>query len=255
MAADSKYRTRKIFLVLFLTSFVFLISSTSLAFGQVPFEETVLIEQSATATVLLEDFNDNSMNPSWWMESEQGGPTVEESNQQLLIDLPANSAGEAFYARFASKFRIRGDFDVEVAYRLPVWPANNGVRLGILMGSLSFSPHRVSCGNGESCNDIYLVNNNGSLSAFIDASSHFEGKLRVTRTGDLVTGYYYDATGMDWVEISSATKPPQDIYFSLQAWSHDNFFSDQLVQVAFDDFIIHEGQLIVSEVFVPLAIH
>lgn len=255
METDSKNRARKIILVLFITSCVMLIGKNSRAFGQVPYKETVLVEQSATATVLIEDFNDNSMNPSWWMESEQGGPTVEESNQQLLIDLPANSAGDAFYARFASKFRVRGDFDVEVAYSLPAWPANNGVRVGILMGALSFSPHRVSCGNGESCNDIYLVNNSGSLSAFIDASSHFEGKLRVTRTGDLVTGYYYDATGMDWVEISSATKAPQDVYFSLQAWSHDIFFSDQSVQVAFDDFIIHEGQLIVSEVFVPLAIH
>jgi len=34
---------------------------------------------------------------------------------------------------------------------------------------------------------------------------------------------------------------------SLQAWSHDSYFIDQDVSIAFDDFIVNEGQVIISE--------
>ena len=42
--------------------------------------------------------------------------------------------------------------------------------------------------------------------------------------------------------------------FSIQAWSHDSYFIDQDVTIAFDDFIVNEGQAIVSEIFVPLIV-
>jgi hypothetical protein len=140
-----------------------------------------------------------------------------------------------------------------VAYSLPVWPIKNGVRLGLIASTLGFSPQRVSCGNGESCNDVYLVNNKGSLSTFLDASSHTQGKFRITRQGDLVSGYYYDSNSMDWVQISSASLGSEDVKFSLQGWSHDRYFIHEDVRVALDNFIVNQGQVIASEIFIPIA--
>jgi len=48
-----------------------------------------------------------------------------------------------------------------------------------------------------------------------------------------------------WDNISSASKGNQDVAVSLQAWSHDSYFIDQDVSIAFDDFIVNEGQVIV----------
>ena len=193
------YRVKMVILALTLTSLFF---SNSIAFGQSTGELPPNVEIVGTTSVFVDDFNDNMINQNWWNDYNLGDPTVNEVNQQLEIDIPSTTSGDTFYAGYSSKFRIRGDFDVEVAFKLLTWPQNNGVRIGIIPGSLSFSPQRVSCGNGESCNDVYLVNNGGSLSAFLDASSHTEGKFKVTRQGNIVTGYYYDPNSSNWVQIS-----------------------------------------------------
>jgi hypothetical protein len=242
-----------------ITSLVFaliilLSMSETTAFGYSSGNELLDNDDNEATPVFVDDFNDNTINQNWWDDFDQGGPTVTETNQHLEVDIPPTSSGDAFYAGYTSKFRIRGDFDVEVSYQLPIWPLKNGVRLGIIAGSLGFSPQRVSCGNGEGCVDVYLVNNSGTLSVFLDASSHTEGKFRVTREGDIVTGYYYDSNTSNWVEISSASKGIEDVKFTLQGWSHDSYFIDQDVSVVFDDFTINEGQVIVSEIFVPLVL-
>jgi hypothetical protein len=57
-----------------------------------------------------------------------------------------------------------------------------------------------------------------------------------------------------WENFSSASKGNQDVAVSLQVWSHYSYFIDQDVSIAFDDFIVNEGQVIDSEIFVPLIV-
>lgn len=82
---------------------------------------------------------------------------MNEENQQLEIDIPSTSSGDAFYSGYSSQFRIRGDFDVEVSYKLIEWPATSGVRIGMIARSssaFSFALERVSGGSIESIGDV-----------------------------------------------------------------------------------------------------
>lgn len=247
-------RTMSVIILLLIALTTLFFFNAKVALGQDSTELPINRMSTEATPIFVDDFNDNTINPIWWTEYESGGPTVDETNQRLEFDVPSDSSGDAFYSGYTSQFRVGGDFDVEVAYQLLNWPAKNGVRLGLVTGSFSFSPQRVSCGTGESCVDVYLVNNSGNLSTFIDASSHTEGKFRITRQGNTTTGYYFDPLGSNWQQISSASKGTEDVRFTLQTWSHDSYFIDQDVSVAFDNFIVHEGQLIVSEIFAPIVL-
>lgn len=97
-------------------------------------------------------------------------------------------------------------------------------------------------------------NASGTLKGIIDASSHTEGKFRLSRQSGNITGYYFDSMSSDWVIVFSGFSGETDVKVSLQVWSHDSLFSDQDVGIVFDDFIVDEGQVIVSEIFVPLIV-
>jgi hypothetical protein len=68
------------------------------------------------------------------------------------------------------------------------------------------------------------------------------GKLRLTRVGNLVTGYYWDAESAGWLPFASGTCREEDVNLSLYVWSHDHAFADQEVRVAFDNFVVNKGQ-------------
>ncbi|HTE17041.1 MAG TPA: CARDB domain-containing protein, partial [Armatimonadota bacterium] len=70
------------------------------------------------------------------------------------------------------------------------------------------------------------------------------GKLRITRVGTTVTGYYWDKTNEAWVPLGSATLTDADVQIQLHAWSHDAAFEDQEVTVAFDNFVVNGGQVV-----------
>lgn len=46
----------------------------------------------------------------------------------------------------------------------------------------------------------------------------------------------------EWVEIYSAEFSTDDYFFAFTAWSHDYAFTDQLVEVEFDNFMMRYGE-------------
>jgi len=138
MKIDSKYlnvyRIKIVMLTLALASIFF---SNSIAFGQSNGELPTNVEIVGTTPVFVDDFNVNMINQNWWNDYNLGDSTVNEANQQLEIDIPSTSSGDAFYSGYSSQFRIRGDFDVEVSYKLIEWPATSGVRIGMIVRSSS----------------------------------------------------------------------------------------------------------------------
>ena len=92
----------------------------------------LLLGTQARAEVLLEDFDDNSIDPTLWTVYVYGsGPQVAEANQQLEIVIPGTSSGADFGVKLVTNCLLRGDFDVQVDYRLFTWPFGNGVRMGL----------------------------------------------------------------------------------------------------------------------------
>jgi len=69
------------------------------------------------------------------------------------------------------------------------------------------------------------------------------GKLRRSRSESTLTGYYFNS-GV-WVNIHSfAFSDTSDDAVHFRAWSYDSTFAHKEVKVAFDNFIVNQGQLV-----------
>lgn len=193
------------------------------------------------------DFFDH---PRWEIFTDGSGPRIIERNQRLEILLPASSAesgGGGFSGNYLSVCRLRGDFDIRVTYALLNFPAFNGVRVGLVVSEsgqvssaaverTSFSQH-----DALSPGEAYLTDFGGVTRV---STTDKRGRLRLMRTGNTLTGYYFDHNFKEWKSISSASYTINDVYFSIAAWSHDAYFDDKEVRVAFDSVIINQGRLI-----------
>jgi outer membrane protein assembly factor BamB len=196
-----------------------------------------------------DDFDDNVCNSTLWDILEYGGPYVNETDQRLEITLPSDSSGANFFAGYTSKCALRGDFDVCVDYHLLTWPSNNGVRAGLWIerSPSTYTVERASYGisDGFTPGDHYTTNFADSI--LLSVTHDTDGKLRLVRTGTTFEGYSFDDISHDWVlsqSIQGDVLSSRDVTFMIKAWSHDYAFGDELVTVAFDNFVINKGELV-----------
>ena len=206
----------------------------------------LLLATNARGQVLVEDFNDNSINPTLWRVDLFGsGPQIAEANQQLQTTIPDTSSGDPFSVNLVSKFRLRGDFDVQVDYRLLGWPFSNGVRVGLGINE-SYGVERTSFGSpldgwGREPREVYVTD-------FLDGpqgvtgTGDVTGTLRLVRTGATLTGYYYSPG--QWVAIHVGPGPTADVALNVSSWSHDYAFMDWDVTAAFDNLTVNSGELV-----------
>ncbi len=188
------------------------------------------------AAVITDNFNDNSLNTSLWTPSSTDA-TVEEVNGQLEVTQGSSSA----VSGVTLNIHVTGNFDAEVDYRLLNWPDNNRERLGLgaLMASGGGVVERLSDSNfgGES----YLTHFQDGVQGQTPTTDR-SGRLRLTRTGDTLAGYFW--TGSTWQLVHSYTNPvnAQDAYVALQAWP--GFPISSGVKIAFDNFRLDAPQVV-----------
>jgi hypothetical protein len=202
----------------------------------------------ASAAVVSDDFDSGVLNQGLWEIAQGGGPELELRDQRLEIRVPATSAGEYFAAGINSRARFHGDLDIQVDFHLLDYPPTNGVRMGLVIhrdGTNTSSTQRTSLGPRELVDEpreAYLQDTLGALTQL--STSDRSGKLRLTRVGAVVTSSYWDAASSAWVPFASGAGTVEDVQIALSAWSHDLAFEDQDVRVAFDNFIVHQGELL-----------
>jgi len=212
------------------------------------------LSAAAVSNLVYDDFDDNQINSHLWFAYQgEPGPVVSETNQRLEILYPPQSAGEVFGAGYVSICQLRGDFDIQVDYQLPVWPPANGVRVALV--TVLGSVERTSFGNlpdfpGEP-REVYLTNFGDNV-AGITETTHLSGRLRQTRSGSTVSAYYFDEG--NWVLIYSADATTNDTTFGLESWSHDYAFTDQVVNAAFDNALVADGDLVCPPIDVSIDI-
>jgi len=199
----------------------------------------------AGAQVFVDDFNDNHIDPDTWAPVLYGsGAQIAEVNQELQFTMASDSSGTEFGARLVSLFLLRGDFDIQVDFSLLEWPHYNGVRTAIgLTHSLydDYGVERSSLSASEplGAQEVYAADF-GPL--VLVPTQDLTGKLRLVRSGDTQTGYYYDAG--EWISILTDFAPTADIAIQLHAWSHDYAFQHHDVRAAFDNFTVMTGQVV-----------
>lgn len=203
----------------------------------------------ASAAIVSDDFNDGVLNEGLWAFTGAGtGPTVEERDQRLEIRLPSTSTGDLFYAGVRARSLFRGDLDVQVDFQALDYPLKNGVRIGIVIhhpGGAFASVQRTSLSEREAFSEPregYILDTGGPLGRH--PGGDLTGKLRLTRVGAVITGYYWDVEAGAWVPFASGMGPEEDVEIGLSVWSHDAAFGDQDVHVALDNFIVNKGQVV-----------
>lgn len=199
----------------------------------------------------FDNFNDNVTNTNLWTAciDEEGGVTVAETNGRLEISIAATANGITFGGGYESQMKLSGDFDLQVDYELLEWPYANGVRVGLGVSPMNsaYLVERISFGNPSTGDYPYAHSRDNYLSdssvagVVFGTTDDLSGTLRITRTGRLISYYYYGDS--DWELISSILATSADVRFSLSAWSHDFVFSDAPVVVAFDNVKLSNANL------------
>lgn len=215
---------------------------------------TLMLPAQATPA-LYESF---MVKPKWKAFAYAGSsspsiPSVAAVNGEMRVTIPYDSMGETFAAGYTSTCLFTGDFDVAIDYKLLSFPANNGVRVGLVANNVvkrqgwgsGAEVVRTSSGANEGVTgESYMTHINMDCCHPIPTAAR-TGKLRLIRSQGIVTGYYFDAYQNFWVEINNGGTPVSfgDTPIELAAWSHDSFFSDKNIQIAFDNFFISKGTL------------
>lgn len=199
-----------------------------------------------------DDFNDGSINPSFWNTVTVGaGPSVYETNQRLEIFLPSTSidtGNGAFLAGVVSAFKLRGDFDVQTDFYLLDWPYSNGVRSALSMRSdpVSMRSYAIERTSFSDYNDPYeqevYLTDFGFPTGTVTTSDS-SGKLRIVRFGSHWSTYYFrdGKWKLDYQDLNGNT---EDVHIFLGAWCDNNRFINKNVRLAFDNLLINNGKII-----------
>ncbi|MEE4364481.1 MAG: hypothetical protein V2J08_11140, partial [Desulfotignum sp.] len=176
---------------------------------------------------------------------EESDATVIETAGRLDLSLLPTAAGDLFGINTSANCFIFGDFDIRVDFSLTSWPVANGVRTSLTVNSrdtrLGIERSAWGPDTGWTDTEYYIMNGNSMRKGYTPTSD-LDGKLRLQRIGDEITGYVFqENTG--WEMLASYTMeeldmdPAEPVFFSLNAWSHDEFFNPggQTVTVSFDN--------------------
>ena len=188
----------------------------------------ILLGQPAlcrAGAIVVDDFNDNSLNLQLWSPYIEGTGSVSEVNQRLETTAAGSGEGIAFVRLLGL---IGGDFDAQVSYTLLSTLTSAKDTFGgiawVVGGDLLDNPQLVGRGYGGYGCEI----NGGGSCAF--PSTDISGRLRMTRVGTTLSVYYWDGSGWQFMDATSTSGAPSSIGIGASSGSTTP------VSFAFDDF-------------------
>ena len=178
-------------------------------FGATLFASLLLFLSPALAGTVYQSFTNNTYNAQYFgLINNSGDPTkpsVAVANNRLELTAPASTSFSSAGLQPYSKYNLIGDYDIQVDFNLLNWPDDNGVDAGIV--TTSYEVTRVYKNFGQGITNAYLVSFIGQTPTgfHLIQTSDSSGKLRLNRTGNTVSGYYWQNNA--WQLIASYTNP------------------------------------------------
>ncbi|MBS1713695.1 MAG: hypothetical protein JST30_05095 [Armatimonadetes bacterium] len=191
----------------------------------------------AMASTVGDSFDDGRTDATLWTVQTEGGPTIRETGGSCTVEVPATSSGSIFYARYVSVPMFVGDFDAKVDYALDLWPAGNGLRVGL---SIEDADSGMACERtnfGPGLQEVYLADFGAYTLWF--PTSDTSGSLRWVRTGENVAAYCLQ--NGEWTLIGGSHGSGGPVRLTLWVWSHDGNFGHQDARILFDDFFVQDS--------------
>ena len=192
------------------------------------------------AGTVTDNFNDNSLDPMWVTGSNGGSFSATETNHRLELTI----TGDSVFGGVDLRWLALGNFDFQVNYSLLTdihgFSHNedqSGAGLGAFSMGILVVQFPVSDLNLPPPGGVYAAAEGDTL--YGDAlTSDLAGRLRLTRVGNIYSGYYWEAG--NWILLGSGTSTrtgPADLYLGVAA------DGNATVSVAFDDFSLQADGL------------
>ncbi len=197
-------------------------------------------------TIIFDDFNDGSLNPSLWLPFvAMGSGSVSEVGGRLEVFVHGGGSGAAAVAALLGT--ITGDFAISVGYELkgPFDASTNQTGAGIVLSTplhpRGFTVARDTVDDADLCSPAAFCN--GYVGAFPNtagfgsdefkvATTDLVGRLLFTRNGSYLAAWYWQSS--DWTLLHKTNyfspEPITGVYLALSTFGPDD------VSVAFDDF-------------------
>jgi len=185
---------------------------------------------SANALTYSDAFDGGALNSFWWTPSVSGGNTLSVTGGQLVMT-QSNSSGSG---GVTFNFNVTGNFVATVDFTLTAWPADNYERIGIsssAIGAVERSQHPGWF------NEAYLTHFSAVGDGVIPVSTTDTiGKLKMERSGDTVTGSYWNGSGWTDIRSFSSSAVSNNTSIGLSIW---NGYASVPVEIAFDNFSLN----------------
>jgi len=176
--------------------------------GATLFASLLLFLSPASAGTVYQSFTNNTYNAKYFglinNSGESNKPSVAVANNRLELTVPDSTLFSSAGLQPYANYNLIGDYDIQVDFNLLNWPVNNRVDAGIV--TTSYEVTRVYMDFGQGSTNAYLVSFIGQTPTGFHwiQPSDTSGKLRLNRTGNTVSGYYWQFNA--WQLIASYTK-------------------------------------------------
>lgn len=200
-------------------------------------------------TGFSDSFHSTSLDNTAWgtgIGGHEGIGTITPQTDGLHMTLTSDNTATVFRQDVNSVCKVQGDFDAQVEYRVLTWPPANGIRLG-LGAWPGYAPADLMVRQSDSLGaELYLTLMADGANATNTTDS--TGRLRLTRTGDSLAGYFYSSGS--WVLLHSHADPQYAAAatISLSMWGHD---STPGVEAVWENFSVTADALACPGPFTP----
>jgi len=155
-------------------------------------------------------------------------------------------AGITRNSQLTSIFKLTGNFDIQAGFDLLVWNEPvQGIQSCLFKIKLDDNNY-IQIGRERSASvNVYNANRytNGNPDLPVSVSTTDEyGTFRITRVGNVITAYFYDANAGDFTSIIAFTAYDEDVYIEYEGKS-----SEVPVEFRWTDFTLNSGRPVIIE--------
>jgi len=178
---------------------------------------------------------------TWWFwgTNQPDAVSFNQANDVMNINVAATAQND-FNVGGATLCRVHGDFDATVDFNLPTWPTGDGIWVMLQLTGTPLNVYRVT----------WQFDPNEQYGAFFPPAgttlpaTGTSGTLRLSRRGDVFTGYYQD--GRSWLPIISGVGPTDDASLTLAVSniSGASPFRGLPATVTFDNFHVFADRIV-----------
>jgi len=199
------------------------------------------VYSSKTLTSPNDNFTGTTIDAEKWGVALVGNNVTLTQNDKILTAYPGGVQGSYVASTLGSKFYIYGDFDIQIDFNNLIAPQTDitEAKFRLFNTDLNegFQLRRYRDASINQYQTHYKVNGVWTHLGSINTTDTY-GKLRITRSSNSCTSYYWNNDTSAWVTLYSGESFHAPIKLGLDLVSHYDF---PACSVEWDNFVVNSG--------------